>query len=130
MDTRASASFAITAYPASAYIWLGDFQKAKVHAESAVAAHEDLPDAARSQGAVATREAIARIDLGIALAELGEPDEAASLGLQALGTPRLIHSVRSRAGDLDRTLAARYSRLSVVRDYHEAYAQTCRAITN
>ncbi|MEV6984253.1 hypothetical protein AB0M95_23780 [Sphaerisporangium sp. NPDC051017] len=128
MDTGNLASLAVTSYPASAYIWLGDgehgdFEKARAHAQSALAAHMALPAADRSP----SREAIARIDLGIALTELGTPDEAAVLGRQALAGTHLVDSVRTRAGDLDRVLTARYPKLGVVQEFHEAYIQAHRS---
>ncbi|GII88302.1 hypothetical protein Ssi03_62920 [Sphaerisporangium siamense] len=131
VDTGNLASFAMTAYPASSYIWLGDaasgdFEKAKLYAQSAISAHEALPDTARSP----SREAIARIDLAIAMAALGAPDEATDLGRQALSTTRLVDSVRSRAGDLDRVLIARYPKLGLVQHFREAFVQMSRnAIT-
>jgi hypothetical protein len=69
-------------------------------------------------------EAIARIDLGIALAAVGAPDEAIGQGRLALGSPRVVDSVRSRAADLGATLTTRYPRLAAVREFHEQ----CRAL--
>ncbi|MQA84084.1 MAG: helix-turn-helix domain-containing protein [Streptosporangiales bacterium] len=55
IDTAALADYAMTAYPASAYVWLGeqtgntrDYTEAKRYAEHAVAVHERAPAAARS----------------------------------------------------------------------------------
>jgi tetratricopeptide (TPR) repeat protein len=123
LDTGTLAGYAMTAYAASSYIWLGDdgkgdFENARMHAQAAVAAHEAAALADRSP----SREAIARIDLGIALAALGEPDQAAALGHEALASVRLVDSVRSRAGDLDRVLIARHPGVAGVRDFHEEYA--------
>jgi hypothetical protein len=73
------------------------------------------------------KEAIARIDLGIALAKLGEADEAIGQGHLALASPRLVDSVRSRAADLDRALTAGYPRLAAVQEFHEQYAELVRA---
>ncbi|TYK47142.1 tetratricopeptide repeat protein [Actinomadura decatromicini] len=122
VDTGNLAALAMTSYPASAYIWLGDadrgdFAKARTHAQAAIDEQQALPDSARSP----SREAIARVDLGIALAALGEPEEAAAMGRRALASPRLVDSVRSRAGDLDRALAARHPEVPAVRDFHEMY---------
>jgi hypothetical protein len=50
------------------------------------------------------REAIARIDLSIALAHLGSLDEATAHGSQALFSVRVVDSVLSRAGELDKAL--------------------------
>ncbi|MDF5755664.1 helix-turn-helix transcriptional regulator [Spongiactinospora sp. TRM90649] len=117
-DTAPTVEFSLTSYPASAWTWLGDFEKARGYARAAVSAQESLPLGVNT----AAREAIARAELGIALAELGTPDEAAALGQQALTCPRLIRSVRTKARDLDRVLTRRYPGLGVARDFHEAYA--------
>ena len=95
VETGMLASYAMTAYPASCYVWLGEWGKARIYAERAVAVH----DAALAGSRSPSREAIARIDLGIALAGLGAADQAAALGVQALGSPRVVDSVRTRAGD-------------------------------
>ncbi len=96
--------FAVTAYPASCYVWLGDFAKAAGYGRRAVEVHESVTPAQRSP----SREAIARIDLALAMAGQGDPGEAAELGCQALRSPRLTGSVLGRARDLDSALAARY----------------------
>jgi tetratricopeptide (TPR) repeat protein len=122
-DTRPQAEHALAGHPASSYIWLGDFQKAKRHAEQAVALHESASPEPWSPN----KEAIARIDLGIALAELGEADEAIGQGRLALASPRLVDSVRSRAADLDATLIARHPKLPAAREFHEQYGELVRA---
>lgn len=98
------AAFAVTAYSASCWVWLGDFAKAAGYARRAVEVHESASAAERSP----TREAIARVDLAIAVAGQGGPGEAAELGCQALDSPRLTGSVLSRARDLHAVLAHRY----------------------
>jgi tetratricopeptide (TPR) repeat protein len=121
-DTRVQADHALTGHPASSHIWLGDFERAKRYAEQAVALHEAVPAGSRDL----SREAIARIDLGIALAELGVPDEAIGQGRLALAS-RPVDSVRSRAADLDTVLTARYPRVPATREFHEQYAELVRA---
>ncbi|MFP3962345.1 hypothetical protein SMC26_08450 [Actinomadura fulvescens] len=128
VDTGGLASLAMTSYPASAYIWLGDadrgdFAKAKKHAQAALDAQRALPEAQRSP----SREAIARVDLALAAVELGEPDTAAGLGMEALATPRLVDSVRSRAGDLYQVLGVRHAKLPAVRDFQETYRHAVQA---
>jgi hypothetical protein len=108
------ATYAMTAYTASSYIWLGEYERARRHAESAVAAHEATPVWTRSP----SREAIARLDLGIALASLGSPDEATAFGLQALDSPRVVSSVRTRAADLDSVLATKYPGNGQAEEFH------------
>src|SRR2546430_10424134 len=123
VDTRVQADYALAGFPASSHIWLGDFRQAKRCAERAVALHEAVPAGSRDLG----REAIARIDLGIALAELGEADEAIGQGRLALGLPQVSESVRSRAADLDATLIARHPNLPAAREFHEQYGELVRA---
>jgi DNA-binding transcriptional regulator YiaG len=121
-DTRVQADHALTGHPASSHIWLADFKRAKGYAEQAVALHEAVPAGSRDLG----REAIARIDLGIALAELGVADEAIGQGRLALASPRVSESVRSRAADLDAVLTARYPGLPATREFHEQYDNLVR----
>ncbi len=98
IETGMLASYAMTACPASCYVWLGEYGKARSYAEG-VTVHEAAPAASRSP----SREAIARIDLAMALAGLGVPGEAAAVGLQAPGSSQVADSVQSRAADLDAT---------------------------
>ncbi|GAA0368450.1 hypothetical protein GCM10010151_67970 [Actinoallomurus spadix] len=123
MDTGPLAEYAVTAYPASAFIWLEDYEQAERHAERAVAVHEATPSSDPSPGHVA----IARIDLGIALCHLGAPDAAAAAGVTALESSRVFESLRSRAGDLDAALTARYPETGHARDFHERYLELRRA---
>jgi tetratricopeptide (TPR) repeat protein len=122
LDTRILADYALTGFPASSYVWLGDFEQARHHAQQAVAVHEAIPAGSRDL----SREAIARIDLGIALAELGAPDEAIGQGRLALAS-RWVDSVRSRATDLDTALTARYPRLPAAREFHDQYRELARS---
>jgi len=122
-DTRVQADHALTGHPASSHIWLSDFQRAKRYAEQAVALHEAVPAGSRDLG----REAIARIDLGIALAELGVADEAIGQGRLALASPRVSESVRSRAADLDAVLTRRYPQVQAAQEFHEQYRSLVRA---
>ncbi|MGW4425199.1 hypothetical protein [Streptosporangium sp. NPDC004631] len=110
-----AAGHTMTDYPAAAYISLGDFEKARQRAEAAVATHESKPIEIRSP----SREAIARIDLGIALAGLGSPDEAIAMASQALESPRIVERVHSRAAYLDEVLTARYPGMKDVEEFHQ-----------
>ncbi|MFC7308990.1 XRE family transcriptional regulator [Streptomyces monticola] len=111
MDTLPLADYALTSYPASAHIWLGNPEQARQSAESALAAYETAPAASRSP----SRQAIARIDLAHAHALLGSPDDALALGHQALDSTRVVDSVRNRARDLATFLARHYPRLDGAR---------------
>ncbi|MEV5505554.1 hypothetical protein [Streptomyces orinoci] len=77
--------------------------------------YETAPAASRSP----SREAIARIDLAIAHALLGEPQDALVLGHQALGSTRVLGSVRNRARELASFLTRRYPRLEAARGFQE-----------
>jgi transcriptional regulator with XRE-family HTH domain len=116
------AAFAVTAYPASCYVWLGDFAKAAGYGRRAIEVHEFASPGERSP----SREAIARVDLAIAVAGQGQPGEAAELGCQALGSPRLTGSVLSRARDLDAALVARYPGQADAIRFREQYESVTR----
>ncbi|WP_234347313.1 tetratricopeptide repeat protein [Streptomyces specialis] len=104
VDVLRLADYTLTSYPATAYIWLGRPDRAREYAERTLATYRAAPEATRSP----SREAIARIDLALAHAQLGDPDDAVALGHQALGSARVVNSVRNRAGDLTGYLARRY----------------------
>ncbi len=116
-DTGVLAAYAMTSYPASCYVWLGDYCQAEAYGRQAVAVHEAAPEGSRAP----TRDAIARIDLAIALTALGELDEGSALGRSALSSPRVVDSVRSRAGDLDAILATRYPGHADAASFREQY---------
>ncbi|MGH3916372.1 MAG: hypothetical protein ACRDTC_23630 [Pseudonocardiaceae bacterium] len=122
VDNGIYASYAITAHPASSYIWLADYKQAETHARAALATYESAAPADRKP----TREAIARIDLSIALAHLGSLEEAAEHGSQALTSVRVTDTVLSRAIELDRALMACFPRETIAQGFHEQYRQTSR----
>lgn len=122
VDTGTLASYAVTAYPASASVWLANFGKAKVRAEEALRMHRSVPAESRCP----SREAISRIDLAIALAELGCAEEAVGQGRLALDCSRVVDSVLCRAGDLDAVLRARYPGLPDAQEFHERYGEATR----
>lgn len=123
VDTGTLAGYAMTAYSASSYIWLEDYEAARKNAEAAIAVHEEAP----AHSASPSRKAIARIDLGIALAHLGDPDQAVELGDRALTSSRAVDSVRNRVGDLQAVLVSRYPDVVEVRNFHERYQQLKRS---
>lgn len=125
IGTGTQASYAITAYPAHAYLWLEDFQQARTHAEAALAAHESAPPGVSSPG----KGDMARLDLATALAHLGAPEEAVALGDQVLTSICVPHFVLRHARDLNAVLVSRYPTLTCVRDFHEQYRQIARRPT-
>ncbi|MFI2078519.1 tetratricopeptide repeat protein [Streptomyces triculaminicus] len=118
MDVLPLADYALTSYPATSCIWLGQAEQARQHAEHALATYEAAPAASRSP----SREAIARIDLAIAHAQLGNPDDAVTLGHQALDSARVVDSVRNRARDLTTFLTRCYPRQTAVESLREHMA--------
>lgn len=115
-DAGASgAAQTIPSYSALAWLSLGDFEKSRRHSETAIAAYEAKP----AENRVPSSEALTRIYLGIALAQLGAPEEAVSMGLQGLESPRLTAPIHSRAAHLDRILTKRYPGLSDAEEFHE-----------
>lgn len=74
---------------------------------------------------------LARLHLGIALANLGSPDEAVEHGNRALASPGYLGSVRPLARELDAALTHRYPTQPNVADFHDRYQQLAtQAITN
>jgi tetratricopeptide (TPR) repeat protein len=118
VDATPLAEYALTSYPATSCVWLGQAEKARKYAENALTAYESAPAEARSP----SREAIARIDLAFAQAHLGGPDDAVALGHQALNSDRVVESVLGRARGLATFLARRYPRNSAVESLHERLA--------
>jgi hypothetical protein len=85
----------LAGYTATSLSWLRDPAGERV-------AREVAQDCA---GGPPRRLATARIDLGLILARTGRPDEAAQLGLLAVGSGRLVPSNRWRATELAAALA-------------------------
>ena len=125
MDTGIHASYAMTAFPASAYLWLRDFETARTHAEAALAAIESAPPGSRSP----YRQTQARLVLAMSLVGLGTPDDAVTLGSQALTSTRMVPPVVAHARDLDRALVSRYPRLACAREFHEQYRHVAQRST-
>ncbi|MGQ0775233.1 MAG: hypothetical protein ACT4NY_12560 [Pseudonocardiales bacterium] len=69
---------------------------------------------------------MARLNLATSLAHLGAPDEAATLGKQALIAAGKLNFVRPHARDLNAALISRYPTLSCVRNLQEQYHQLVR----
>lgn len=125
MDTGIHASYAMTAYPASAYLWLRDFETARTYGEAALAALESaLPDSRSPY-----RQAQARLDLATVLVHLDAPDEAVALGGQALTSARMVPPLVTHARDLDRALVSQYPKIACVREFHEQYRHVVQRST-
>jgi tetratricopeptide (TPR) repeat protein len=122
VDSDILASQAITTRTASSYIWLGDYKQAETRARTALAVGESTTPVGRSPN----REAIARIDLSIALTHLGSLDEATAQGSQALSSVRMDDTVLSRAGELNQALMTCLPREAIAQSFHEQYRQMTR----
>ncbi|MGH3327632.1 MAG: tetratricopeptide repeat protein [Streptomycetales bacterium] len=121
MDPLPLADYALTSYPATCCVLLNQAEQARKHAEHALVVYKTAPEPSRSP----SREAIARIDLALAHAQLGDLDDAVALGHQALDSARVVHSVRSRTRDLTNFLTRRYPRDAAVEGLREHLIATC-----
>jgi hypothetical protein len=75
-----------------------------------------------------TRLAENRVDLGLIAARRGQPDEAANLGGQALGSERKSGSTLDRVAELDAVLMRDYADVPDAQDLHEQYVMARRAL--
>jgi tetratricopeptide (TPR) repeat protein len=103
-------------YAATAYVWLGDSKLAEEHARRVIAASGNP----LSPNYWPTRVATTQIDLGLALAQQGQIDEAAYEGSKAFDSPFLRRSTLWRARELDVALS-RHIGVHEVHDFHERY---------
>ena len=67
------------------------------------------------------RAAYAHLDLGMALAHLGSPDEATERGKQGLALGRGYGSLLTRARKLDAALRAGYPKEPAAAEFHARY---------
>ncbi|MGH3854143.1 MAG: tetratricopeptide repeat protein [Pseudonocardiaceae bacterium] len=117
LDHQNSGLFAVdfgrlAGYAASSYIWLGQPDKAVSYAKEAVVFYRDGGLSVRSP----TREAIARLDLARAHAELGKPDDAAEQVERALSSERITGSVLRRVDDLMVRMRQKYPQLGTTKE--------------
>ncbi len=124
-DTEIYASYPMASYPATAYLWLGDFKTARTHGEAALAALESEPPGSRSP----YRQAKVQLDLATILVGLGTPDDAVALGSQTLASTRMTSPLMAHARDLGRALVSRYPKLACAREFHEQYRQVAQRST-
>jgi hypothetical protein len=101
---------------------VADYKQAETHARAALAVYESTAPVDRCP----SREAVAHIDLGIALAYLGSLDEATAHGSQALSSARVTDTVLTRAGELDWALMTCFPQEAIAQSFHEQYWQTTR----
>jgi hypothetical protein len=101
----------IASLTASSHRQLANYREAERRARDALAVEAWSPGQAD----------LNRLDLGIALAHRGAPDEAAERGKQALARPRWLGSLLPRARELDAVLMKRYPADPSTQEFHEQY---------
>ncbi|WP_326742744.1 tetratricopeptide repeat protein [Streptomyces sp. NBC_01768] len=106
----------VTSYAASSLVWLGRHDAARDSALEAIERYQEMP---MSLGAP-TRLAIARLDLALACASLGDPEAAISMAMAALAEGRSVQSVRSRARHVHYRLSLRYPAADGLPDLQKA----------
>jgi tetratricopeptide (TPR) repeat protein len=120
-ESSAFTSCKISEYAANCYLKLADYQAAEREARNALAIEPWSPGAA----------GIAHLDLAIALAHLGSPEEAVEHGRQAISQPRFLGGVLPLAHELDTVLTKRYPTEPCTQEFHEQHDQlVSRATTN
>jgi len=112
----------VASYAATSSIWLDRPERAVAFARDALAFYEQVGLDQRSP----TREAIARLDLALALVQLQAPDGAIEAASQALDTERVTGSMLARAGEVDTLLRQRYATYVGAKEYHEHYSTLAR----
>ncbi|MGH8888060.1 MAG: XRE family transcriptional regulator, partial [Egibacteraceae bacterium] len=122
-DAGLLASYAVTSHAAASCNWVGLAAQARRYATDAL----DLLTAVPEKDRIPGKEAVARIELALALVGLGSPDEACDLGHEALSSERTRSSVpvRARALDLDAALQRAHPDLPEAGEFHER----CRLLT-
>jgi tetratricopeptide (TPR) repeat protein len=120
-ESLARTSYMVAKYAADCHNRLGNYQAAEREARDGLAVEAWSPGDAD----------VNRIELGIALINLGAPDEAVEHGKQALTQPRFLGGLLPRARQLDSALMSRYPTESCAQDFHEQYRLLAsRALTN
>ena len=113
-DRAEHVSYSIATYAAECLVGLGAWKEAEQQARTAAGVHQWSP----------RRAANARLDLSIALANLGSVDEAVEHGTHALafGRDHGMGVLRLKARRLDTVLSGRYPKEPGTTEFHEQYA--------
>lgn len=112
----------LASYAASSYIWLRQPKKVVPYAKEAITFYSQAVPEDRSP----TRQAITRLDLGLAFIRLGSPDNAADEAWTALSCDRLTGSVLSRLHDLTSSMQVSYPTLAATSELSERYEALVR----
>ncbi|WP_059013527.1 hypothetical protein [Streptomyces specialis] len=94
----------IVSVDATSFGWLGAHRRALDAASEATGLYETAP----APRPAPPRRAIARLDLALAQAALGEPEGAIATARRALNGDRLVQAIRDRATHLHHALTRRY----------------------
>jgi hypothetical protein len=73
----------------------------------------------RDLGISPTRRAITMLDLGIACARLGDPEQAVAHGMDAISTPRYSSAIMARSSSLGVTLERIYPKATAVLEFRQ-----------
>jgi hypothetical protein len=95
---------AIDSFHASSLLWLRRPQEARNAATEAIGLYRSMV----APAAAPTRLALTELDLALAHAALGEPDEAVRAGQEALSGTRVVQAILDRAHQLDLDLRRRF----------------------
>lgn len=112
-------AFTLTSFAATCHVWLADWGEAERNARHTLGVAHLSPGRADQ----------ARLDLAIALTNLGSPDEAVEHANQALSSGRWLGANLPRARELAFLLHSRYPELAGSRDFHDRYQQLQRLAT-
>jgi tetratricopeptide (TPR) repeat protein len=110
-DSAEHVSRSINTYAATCQVALGDWKRAETEARAALDVAQWSPG----------RAAYSHLDLAIALANTGSPDEATDHGLKALNISQRYGTLHDRAARLDTTLTTGYPDLPATKDFHDHY---------
>ncbi|MGW4411991.1 hypothetical protein ACWEJ6_48850 [Nonomuraea sp. NPDC004702] len=102
---------------ATSCLWLGDARQARDFASRAMEVYEQDPSMSP------TRRAITALDLGIASAQLGDPEQAVCHGLNALATPRPAAAIVTRCHALQSMLERNHPGAAIVGRFRRSVAE-------
>jgi hypothetical protein len=113
-------------YAADSYIWLGRPDRAVPYAKETIAFCQERSLSEREP----TREALARLDLARAHADLGQPDDAAEQVMQALSSERITGVVLSRLGDLTVCMRQKYPELGMTKELADRHREMAASLSH
>ncbi|MEV6158476.1 helix-turn-helix transcriptional regulator [Nonomuraea sp. NPDC052129] len=109
---------------ATSSLWLGHYEQARMFGAQAMEVYEQDPTASP------TRRAITALDLGIACARLGDPEEAVAHGLIALTTSRQAVAIATRSSALCQILEHADPNSAVIAQLRQRMAESALRRSN